>query len=354
MKKIPALLLLGIALLMSHTCSQATIPEEKAGTPSENWIDYAADGFAGGTGTEDDPYRIATAEQLAYLAKTVNSGDTYENRHFILTTDIDLGGKEWTPIGCSDSYKDSDANFFNGNFDGNEKNIYDLTIKEMHIEAGLFGKAAGVKFKNFRLRNASIAGGMYAGGIVAHGWMIDLSDCTFEGSINAGKAYIAGGLIGYGWSVTINNCDVSVDISEMRPQNYRLLSARLQLPIIEHKDYGTGGIIGCALLDSLITNCRLKVRFIDSFPEAGGIAGRLTGFREGIVAKCNVEGEIIGTLAGGLAGKAGKYQFQHCIFNGTVRGENIGELVGESQKALVINCRISGVFEKTKRSDKGF
>ena len=43
--------------------------------PDGNWIDFAADSFAGGSGAKDDPYQIATEEQFAKLAKDVASGE---------------------------------------------------------------------------------------------------------------------------------------------------------------------------------------------------------------------------------------------------------------------------------------
>lgn len=59
----------------------------QAGTPEGVWTDYAADGFAGGFGTESDPYQIATAGQLAKLSKAVSAGTSYQGNYFILTAD---------------------------------------------------------------------------------------------------------------------------------------------------------------------------------------------------------------------------------------------------------------------------
>lgn len=55
--------------------------------------------FTEGKGTEEDPWLIENAEQLAYLAQQVNKGTKYEKEHFRLVSDLDLSGKEWTPIG---------------------------------------------------------------------------------------------------------------------------------------------------------------------------------------------------------------------------------------------------------------
>lgn len=60
--------------------------------------------FAGGAGTEADPWQIATAEQLMALSATVNDGSAqgYPGQYFALTEDIDLAGVEWQPIGHMD------------------------------------------------------------------------------------------------------------------------------------------------------------------------------------------------------------------------------------------------------------
>ena len=65
------------------------------------WDGSIATAFAGGTGTESDPYQIANGAQLAYLASSVNSGETYEDKYFVLTANINLNGLPWTPIANS-------------------------------------------------------------------------------------------------------------------------------------------------------------------------------------------------------------------------------------------------------------
>ena len=54
-----------------------------AASPEGVWTDHATSNFAGGTGTEDDPYQIATAEQLAKLSKDVREGTSYQGNYFI-------------------------------------------------------------------------------------------------------------------------------------------------------------------------------------------------------------------------------------------------------------------------------
>ena len=88
------------------------------------WVGKIAEKFAGGTGTESDPYQISNGAELAYLAQQVNAGESYSDKYFTLTNDIDLGSKEWTPIGNEneswDGYK------FEGTFDGDGHTIRGL------------------------------------------------------------------------------------------------------------------------------------------------------------------------------------------------------------------------------------
>ena len=93
-----------------------------------------ADGFAAGTGTENDPYQINTAEELAYFAKTVNEGQPYNGLYIVLKNDLNLNNKEWTPIG-------TDSNPFRGNFDGGNHTVTRMQISNSSVDyVGLFGE----------------------------------------------------------------------------------------------------------------------------------------------------------------------------------------------------------------------
>lgn len=90
-------------------------------------IDIYADSYAGGDGSKTNPYEIATAEQLAKLARDVNNGNTFRGKYFKLTADIDLSGGIWMPIGKY--YGNGNNRLFFGKFDGNGH-----VIKNMHIQ----------------------------------------------------------------------------------------------------------------------------------------------------------------------------------------------------------------------------
>lgn len=97
-------------------------------------IDIYADSYAGGDGSKTNPYEIATAEQLAKLARDVNNGNTSQaflGKYFKLTADIDLKNGIWMPIGKYYNYGNDNGNnrLFFGKFDGNGH-----VIKNMHIQ----------------------------------------------------------------------------------------------------------------------------------------------------------------------------------------------------------------------------
>lgn len=115
------------------------------------WVGTIAEKFAGGTGTESDPYQISNGAELAYLAQLVNGGNNFSGKTIKLTADIRLNeqdvptnGNLWTPIG-SDNKKP-----FQGTFDGdghtisglfiNISNDYNKAVNSLY--QGLFGYIA--------------------------------------------------------------------------------------------------------------------------------------------------------------------------------------------------------------------
>ena len=149
------LISVGIALLLIIAAVLFIIPQKTAG--AETWIESAAE-FAAGDGTQGAPYQISSAGELANLAKMVSGGETYESTYFELTADIDLGGKEWTPIGTKDSQ-------FAGKFSGNGKTIRNLTVGGGDNN-GLFAYSSG-EIKDVYLEKIDITTTMNAGGVCA-------------------------------------------------------------------------------------------------------------------------------------------------------------------------------------------
>lgn len=205
------------------------------------WDGTMADAYAGGDGTESNPYQIATAEQLALLAHSVNDEHiNYAGQYFVLTADIDLFGVQdqdtlqWVPIGirgsASGDQDDSHHPFF-GTFDGNNHTIYNLYFNDSNQSyVGLFGNVGHCRLRNIKFSNVFIRAYSYAGalcGFASYDTFID--NChVLDGEIIV--QYVnCGGLVGfiktyyhvyydsYNWSFTdylsrITNCSNYADI----------------------------------------------------------------------------------------------------------------------------------------------
>lgn len=158
------------------------------------WGGTIASGFAGGTGTENDPYQISTAAQLAYFAKTVNDGKWYDGEYIILKNNINLNDKEWTPIG-------TDSHPFRGNFDGGNHTVTRMLISNSSADyVGLFGECrkynGNSAIKNITVKDSDIHGKRHVGAIVGYAKEINIENCRSIGNTINGKTNV-GGICGY-------------------------------------------------------------------------------------------------------------------------------------------------------------
>ncbi|MFC5471285.1 S-layer homology domain-containing protein [Cohnella suwonensis] len=156
-----------------------------------------------GAGTANDPYQIATAEQLDKVRNNLQSGV-----YFKLTADIDLSGYQadegWIPIGDSDTP-------FQGDMDGNGYKIKNLKINSPSGQyIGLFGYTGENSIvHNIRLENAIVSGNTYVGGFVGRN-LGTISNSSASGNIS-GK-YNIGGLVG-GNEGTISSSSAAGSVS---------------------------------------------------------------------------------------------------------------------------------------------
>ena len=100
--------------------------------------------------TADTAYFISTPAQLAGLAKLVNDGtSTFEGKTVVLTSDIDLGNKNWTPIGETTTIGSFNGKRFLGTFEGLGHKISNVTVNVTsgYQSVGFFGRLSG-KVKN--------------------------------------------------------------------------------------------------------------------------------------------------------------------------------------------------------------
>lgn len=205
--------------------------------------------FAGGSGTQQDPYLIATPAQLSQI----NNLSNYLNSYYLQIEDIDLGvapyneGLGWLPIG----YYNGNFTFFRGTYDGGGKTISNLYINRPGQSCiGLFGVTFDAVIRNVNLRNVNISGSMDVGGLIGS-FDGAASNCSITGNVSSWNR--AGGLIGYCQNgSTVTNCFTRGTA---------------------HANYIVGGLI--ASLHSLnvytaVTNCYSTVALTQSLTGATG------------------------------------------------------------------------------------
>ena len=138
-------------------------------TTADIWDGEAvAEGFASGTGTEEDPYIIDTAAQLVYFRNQVDAGVTFEGQYVKLTKDIDLDGKLFDPIGFGYTYNKDSETAFMGTFDGGNHTIYnlyqngwDLDTDKTNYSTYTYSTAGGGLFasiENATIKNLAVSG----------------------------------------------------------------------------------------------------------------------------------------------------------------------------------------------------
>jgi hypothetical protein len=332
--------------------------------------------FAGGAGTEADPYQIENVDQLASFRDSVNDGSQagYAGMYIQLSTDLNMEGIAWIPIGTMEDMEGYSTMFL-GTFDGGGHTISNLTYssEEFICGTGLFGINCGMvqdlnvenvsvtvsdgtslaiggvvgynmgAIDGVKLKNATITGNNCTGGI-AGGNMGAVTNCQVEnteiivigdndfsaGLVQDDIAECGGLVIGGGFGGTIDNCTAS-----------GIVRAEGNEPV------GLGGIGGCLEMMDSITNCSVTVT-IES-KNGGHAIGGLCGYAgthsnpdvcletEGfsttnypcVVDKCTVQVTMNvsgATHVGGLIG-TGLYYY------------------GEETAFAVTNCQVSGSID---------
>ncbi len=200
------------------------------GTSAAAWDGTTASTYLVGEGTAENPYRIASAEDLAFLAKDVDGGNSYEGKYVIQTADIDLGNKEWNPIGTK-------GKPFSGVYDGKGFKITNMYISANANALGLFGQiqsgtscSAGVANVNLsgKIEIEELTGDYMIAGLA--GYIYDnKADVTLEHYIKVINTVVdvdvtikktakqprLGGFAGYAYCVDFENCVNKGDISTL-------------------------------------------------------------------------------------------------------------------------------------------
>ena len=307
---------------------------------TEGVLSYADFSFRNGhEGTEEDPYEISTAAQLAGLAALVNAcnGSTVEltdaqgntatatdffkngaKQHVKLTADIDLSEHRWMPIGIGEA---DAAPVFAGSFDGAGHTVSGMTIgtddepMAEYPNVGLFGcvRAGGVK------------------------------NLTVSGSVNvshtSGKSYV-GGVVGYAYCASVINCHSRVNVTVSQ----RIAGA----PCYVGGVVGAGSpTLGVSSLDTHIIGCinsgTVTVTCICSDTYAccvGGVAGHIENTNATFVNCFNSGSVTGGKYTGGVVGYA---KHDHEIYRNMViyNCANVGDVTGDGHAGGIVGGVVS-------------
>ena len=222
-------------------------------------VSLAAAKDLGYTIESDGSYTVTSADGLMNIAELVNGGKSDIN--ITLTADIDLTGKDWTPIGT-----DYD-NSYKGTFDGGGHTITGLTFTTNDEYAGLFGwlnRAGTVKnvvMEGVQITSNQIYGGSI-GGVVGSSWGT-IENCSVSGNVS-GTVYV-GGVVGVQISGSITGCSSSATVKGMvdvggvagQTNSNATLTAcyatgNVTLEIASQKNIAGGGLVGMNAGSSLL------------------------------------------------------------------------------------------------------
>lgn len=292
-----------LALLALAALAWIAVPvsARAEGETVDTW-DGTAVAFTQGRGTKEEPWLIENAEQLAYLAQQVNNGTDYEREHFLLVSDLDLSGKEWTPIG-------TDGNPFWGGFDGGGHTITGMKITGKEASyVGLFGEChnfttASSYIKSVTVKGANISGKSFVGAIAGVG--ANISDCySIENTICARRQVggVCGSLIG-----NISGCYNSSSVSGISTAGGIMGTASYEGNVgngvvqycynigavtVSQQDSYVGGITGASANRYDISNCLNCGKITGNGKNVGGIAGSTDSNDMNFIGNCYYNSDL--------------------------------------------------------------
>ena len=239
-------------------------------------VSLAAAKDLGYTIESNGSYTVTSADGLMNIAALVNGGKSDIN--ITLDTDIDLTGKDWTPIGT-----DYD-NSYKGTFDGGGHTITGLTFTTNDEHAGLFGRlnragtVKNVVMEGVQITSNQIYGGSI-GGVVGSSWGT-IENCSVSGSVS-GTVYV-GGVVGVQIGGSITGCSSSATVKGM---------------------VDVGGVAGQTNSSATLTACYATGNvIIEINPKKNIAGGSLVGMNAGIsLLACYATGNV--TSTGSSTGK---------------------------------------------------
>ena len=281
------------------------------------WVYHAT--APSGEGTEETPYLISSVEELAWVAKTCNEGDSFEGKYFKQTKDIDLNGKGWTPIG-------GPSRIFSGTYDGCNFKIHNFNVKRNQVfseDFGLFGRVIEGTIKNVIIASGNIeipAPYVELGCLIGAALVSNIIGCKNYANITAQNT--VAGIVGASANTTIENCENYGNVTNTNSSG------------------NIGGIVGWST-GMTIKNCINTGTITNSTESTGGIAGNLSiSGGSNTVTNCINRGQIRGQqYVGGISGRAESSKIENCTNYGDVTGDNrTGGVNGSSLSLEINNC----------------
>lgn len=301
---VAAMIFSGVKIYRSVRENESNASAQEAQTvvkPVLTWNGAAASSFESGSGTEEDPYIIASGGQLAYLANLVNDGNSYYSSCSyklgcdIVLNDSDSYQNRWTPIGKDDN------GCFTGTFDGNGHSVSGMYINGEYTYSGLFGHVKNGCIKNLTVKNSYINAQSNCGGIVGCfnanvNLGANIENCSFSGKI-VSSGENTGAIVG--------------KIEADGDKNFILISSCCASGVISGEGKNVGGIAGYVYANSgdiKISDCFSSAEINSENENCGGIAGCInvlsgdcsvyTCYNSGDISSSNDEtaGGITGTL----------------------------------------------------------
>jgi len=310
--------------------------------------------YSGGSGTPDNPYQIATAEDLNEIGSNEDDWD----KHFVVTEDIDLSaylGPQFNRIG---RYPQDP---FVGSFDGMNHAIRNFTW--IDVDGGcnyvaLFANlGTGGHIRNLALENVDVdcpGKGDFVSALVARNHAGAISNCSVSGRIAAGRMENIGAIVGYSNGGSIDHCHVEVDVSGSNRvgglagycEGTSISNCHAVISVLGGT--WTGGLIGRSQYDCSISGCS-TTGSVSGGSQLGGLIGNS---RLCTITDCMAEVEIAGAgYVGGLIGISSRETITNCSASGQVRasGSYVGGLIGGISKVgEVTGCHATGDVSSAK------
>ena len=276
-------------------------------------------------------YTVTSADGLMNVAELVNGGKTDIN--ITLDKNIDLTGKEWTPIG-------TESQSYTGTFDGGNHTITGLTINQSATSnVGLFASIAeGGTVKNLTLKDVNITADSNAGAIAGEN-RGTIENCSVSGSVtsSSNNSYV-GGITGWNYRGTITDCHSSATV--------------------EGKAY-VGGIAGQS--DATITACYStgSVTATKNNTTGYSFAGGVVGYNNGaVLIACYATGSVSGggDFVGGVVGSNENGTLTACYHaTGKVSGASgsTGGVVGRNLQNIGFTTIVTACYWGDNGQEQG-